>query len=120
MCSWDFDEQALAARAEELIGGTAFPFQMMVYAGTVAYARYVALDFGEEYEQRFDESFGEGAWRALSPKERGRVLAATAHEHFIADMDLTADDFHARMWDEPTPETAGDELKRIAAGSAGR
>lgn len=37
MYSWDFDEQALATRAEELSGGTAFPYQMMEYAGTVAW-----------------------------------------------------------------------------------
>lgn len=109
-----FDEQALAARAEELSGGTAFPFQMMEYAGTVAYARYVAFDFGDAYEQRFDESFGEGAWRALTPEERGKVLAATAYQHFIADMDLTGDDFDARMWDEVTPGTAANELSRSA------
>lgn len=114
MYSWDFDEQALATRAEELTGGTEFPFQMMEFAGTVSYALTVAYGFAETYEERFDESFGEGAWRALSPEERARVLAATAFEHFLADMDLTADDFDARMWDEPTPETAGDELKRIA------
>lgn len=114
MYSWDFDEQALATRAEELSGGTAFPYQMMEYAGTVAYALTVACVFAETYEQRFDESFGEGAWRALSSEERGRVLAATAHEHFIADLDLVSDDFDIRIWDEPTPETARKELSRGA------
>lgn len=114
MYSWDFDEQALATKAEELTGGTAFPFQMMEYAGTVAYAQEVAFYFAATYEQRFGESFGEGAWRALSPEERGRVLAATAHEHFVADLDLTSDDFEIRLWDEPTHETARGELKRIA------
>lgn len=78
MYSWDFDEQALATMAEELVGGTSFPLQMMEYAGTVAYAQEVAFHLAATYEQRFDESFGEGAWRALSPEERGRVLAATA------------------------------------------
>lgn len=114
MYSWDFDEQALATRAEELSGGTAFPYQMMEYAGTVAYAQDVVLYFAETYEQRFDESFGEGAWRALSPEERGRVLAVTSHEHFIADLDLVSDDFDVRIWDEPTPETARKELSRGA------
>ncbi len=114
MFVWDFDEQALATRAEELTGGTAFPLQMMEYAGTVAYAQEVAFHFAATYERRFDESFGEGTWQALSPEERGRVLAATAHEHFVADLDLTSDDFGIRLWDEPTPETARGELKRIA------
>lgn len=114
MYSWDFDEQALATRAEELSGGTAFPYQMMEYAGTVAYAQEVAFHLAATYEWHFDESFGEGAWQALSPEERGRVLAATAHEHFIADLELPYDDFDARMWDEPTPETARDELSRGA------
>ena len=114
MYSWDFDEQALATRAEELTGGTAFPPQMMEYAGTVAYAQEVAFHFAATYERRFDESFGEGAWQALSPEERGRVLAATAHEHFLADLDLLGDDFDVRMWDEPTPETARKELSRGA------
>ena len=115
MYSWDFDEQAITTRAEELSGGTEFPFQMMEFAGTVSYALTVAYGFAETYEERFDESFGEGAWQALSPKERGRVLAATAHEHFIADLDLLGDDFDARMWDEPTSETASAELSRGAA-----
>lgn len=111
MYAWDFDEQALAKRVEELTGGTtAFPYQMREYAGAMAYAQDVVLYFSETYEQRFDESFGEGAWRALSPEERGRVLAATAHQHFIADLDLVSDDFEDRMWDEPTPETARKEL----------
>lgn len=114
MYSWDFDEQALTARAEELSGGAEFPFQMMDFAETVSYALTVACVFAETYEQRFDESFGEGAWRALSPEERGRVLAATAHEHFIADLDLESDDFDVRIWDEPTPETARKELNRGA------
>lgn len=114
MYSWDFDEQALTARAEELSGGAEFPFQMMDFAGTVSYALTVACVFAETYEQRFDESFGEGAWRALSPEERGRVLAAAAHEHFIADLDLESDDFDVRIWDEPTPETARKELNRGA------
>lgn len=114
MYSWDFDEQALATMAEELVGGTSFPLQMMEYAGTVAYAQEVAFHLAATYEQRFDESFGEGAWRALSPEERGRVLAATAHEHFIADLGLLGDDFGVRMWDEPAPETARKELSRGA------
>ena len=114
MYSWDFDEQALATRAEELSGGTAFPSQMLEYAGTVAYAQEVAFHLAATYESHFDESFGEGAWQALSPEERGRVLATTAHEHFIADMDLTGDDFDVRMWDEPTPETARGELNRVS------
>lgn len=87
---------------------------MMVYAGTVAYAHYAAFDFGDTYEKRFDEFFGEGAWRALTPEQRGSVLAATAYEHFVADMDLTGDDFDARMWDRFTPDTAADELSRLA------
>ena len=110
MYSWDFDEQALATRAEELVGGTSFPLQMMEYAGTVAYAQEVAFHLARTYEYHFDESFGEGAWQALSPEERGRVLAATAHEHFIADLELQDDDFWIRIWDEPTPETARKEL----------
>lgn len=114
MYTWDFDEQVLATRAEELTGGTAFPLQMMEYAGTVAYAQEVAFHFAATYERRFDESFGEGAWQALSPEERGRVLAATAHEHFVADLDLTSDDFGIRLWDEPTPDTAAGELNRNA------
>lgn len=114
MLVWDFDEQALATRAEELTGGTEFPFQMMEFAGTVSYALTVAYEFAETYEKRFDESFGEGAWQALSPEERGRVLAATAHEHFLADLDLLGDDFDVRMWDEPTPDTAAGELNRNA------
>ena len=59
---------------------------------------------------------GEGvrAWQALSPEERGRVLAATAHEHFIADLDLMGDDFDVRMWDEPSLETVRKELRRGA------
>lgn len=115
MYSWDFDEQALATRAEELTGGTAFPLQMMEYAGTVAYAQEVAFHFAATYEWRFDESFGEDAWQALSPEERGRVLAATAHEHFLADLDLVGDRFENRIWDEPTPDTAAGELNRNAA-----
>lgn len=114
MFVWNFDEQALATRAEELTGGTAFPLQMMEYAGTVAFAQEAAFHFAATYERRFDESFGEGAWQALSPEERGRVLAATAHEHFLADLDLLGDDFDVRMWDEPTPETARKELSRGA------
>ncbi len=110
MLVWDFDEKALTTRAEELSGGTEFPFQMMEFAGTVSYALTVAYEFAETYEKRFDESFGEGAWRTLSPEARGRVLAATAHEHFVADLDLTSDDFGIRLWDEPTPETARKEL----------
>ena len=115
MFVWNFDEQALATRAEELTGGTAFPLQMMEYAGTVAYAQEVAFHFAATYERRFDESFGEGAWHALSPEERGRVLAATAHEHFVSYLDLTSDDFGIRLWDEPTPDTAAGELNRNAA-----
>lgn len=114
MYSWDFDEQALATRAEELVGGTSFPLQMMEYAGTVAYAQEVAFHLARTYEYHFDESFGEGAWQALSPEERGRVLAATAHEHFIADLDLMGDDFDVRMWDEPSLETVRKELRRGA------
>lgn len=110
MYSWDFDEQALVTRAEELTGGTAFPLQMMEYAGTVAYAQEVAFHLAATYERRFDESFGEGAWQALSPEERGRVLAATAHEHFLADLDLLGDDFDVRIWDDSTPATAAGEL----------
>lgn len=114
MFVWNFEEQALATRAEELTGGTAFPLQMMEYAGTVAYAQEVAFHFAATYERRFDESFGEGAWQALSPEERGRVLAAAAHEHFLADLDLTSVDFGIRLWDEPTPDTAAGELNRNA------
>lgn len=88
---------------------------MMEYAGTVAYAQEVAFHFAATYERRFDESFGEGAWQALSPEERGRVLAATAHEHFVADLHLTSDDFGIHLWDEPTPDTAAGELNRNAA-----
>lgn len=110
MLVWDFDEKAMTTRAEELSGGTEFPFQMMEFAGTVSYALTVAYGFAETYEERFDESFGEGAWRALSLEERGRVLAATAHEHFVADLELQDDDFWIRIWDEPTPETARKEL----------
>ena len=115
MLVWDFDEKAMTTRAEELSGGgTEFPFQMMEFAGTVSYALTVAYGFAETYEERFDESFGEGAWRALSPEERGRALAATAHEHFVADLELQDDDFWIRIWDEPTPETARKELSRGA------
>lgn len=114
MFVWNFDEKALTTRAEELSGGTEFPFQMMEFAGTVSYALTVAYEFAETYEKRFDESFGEGAWEALSPEERGRVLAATAHEHFIADLDLMGDDFDVRMWDEPSLETVRKELRRGA------
>ena len=81
----------------------------------MAYAQEVAFHFAATYERRFDESFGEGTWEALSPEERGRVLAATAHEHFVADLDLTSDDFGIRLWDEPTPDTAAGELNRNAA-----
>lgn len=105
MFVWNFDEQALATRAEELTGGTAFPLQMMEYAGTVAYAQEVAFHFAATYERRFDESFGEGAWQALSPEERGRVLA---------DLDLVGDRFENRIWDESTPDTAAGELNRNA------
>lgn len=114
MLVWDFDEKALTTRAEELSGGTEFPFQMMEFAGTVSYALTVAYGFAETYEKRFDESYGEGAWRTLSPEVRGRVLAATAHEHFIADLELQDDDFWIRIWDEPAPETARKELNRGA------
>lgn len=110
MLVWDFDEKALTTRAEELSGGTEFPFQMMEFAGTVSYALTVAYEFAETDDYEDDESFGEGAWRTLSPEARGRVLAATVHEHFIADLELQDDDFWIRIWDEPTPETARKEL----------
>ena len=113
MFVWDFDKQALATRAEELTGGTTFPLQMMEYAGTVAYAQEVAFHFAATYERRFDESFGEGAWQALSPEERGRVLAASMTA-FLGDLDLVGDRFENRIWDESTSDTAAGELNRNA------
>ena len=65
----DFDEKALATRAEELTGGTTFPFQMMEYAGTVAYAQEVAFHFAATYERRFRPRSVEGC----SPPRRTSI-----------------------------------------------